>query len=149
MADNIKIRRLDNNEIDQIETLWNKLKQHHYDRTIDYRQYYLENNFSNRKAELLTKERLAIFLAKNDSANVGFCVVSTNGAKGEVDSLFVMPSQRKCHIGLALMEAGMAWLKKSDLKHIRLKVGQGNEEALSFYKKLGFRTRATLMEFFE
>lgn len=142
----MKIKKIERNEIDQIETLWNELRQHHQDRTIDYTQHYLETTFSKRRAELLVKTQMAIFVAEVDGSSIGFCVVSVNGTHGEIDSLFVKPDQRECHVGISLMNEGMKWLNLKNLESIRLLVGQGNEEVLSFYEKFGFKTRATMME---
>ena len=143
----MNIRQIERNEIDQIEALWNELKRYQEHRTIDFTQHYLDITYSQRKAELLAKDSVAIFLAELNGNSVGFCVVSITGTQGAVDSLFVQPNQRKCNIGKSLMNAGMAWLNNHDLGRIRLLVGQGNEEVLPFYEKLGFKARATMMEF--
>jgi len=47
------------------------------------------------------------------------------------------------------MRAGIAWLNQQNVSAVRLLVGQGNEQALAFYQKLGFKVRATMMEYFE
>jgi len=145
----MKIRQIEDSEIDVIEELWGELKHHHQEKTTDFTQYYLDNSFSKRKAQLLAKERIAIFVATDNNKDIGFCVVSKNSTRGEVDSLFVNPHHRLRNVGLALMKEGMKWLNTHNLDGISLSVGQGNEEVLSFYSKLGFRTRATVMEFFK
>ena len=116
----MKIKQIEHDDMDQIEALWIELKQHHSERTINYTQHYLETTFSKCKAELLAKEQVAIF------------VVEING---------------NSNTGKLLMGAGMEWLNRHHLEKIKLLVGQGNEGVLSFYEKLGFRTRATIMEF--
>lgn len=143
----MKIRQIELSEISLIESLWNELKQHHQERTIDYTQYYLDTDFSKRKTEILSRDSAAIFIAEARGSRAGFCVVSINARQGEVDSLFVQPSQRRCSVGKSLMTAGMAWLNTHAIDGIKLSVGQGNEQALSFYEELGFKVRATIMEF--
>ena len=109
---------------------------------------YPEISFKQRKAELLAKDRIAVFVAENETKLVGYCVASTNGSQGEVDSLFVEPDSRKSITGESLMGAGMDWLRSHEPESIKVLVGQGNEEVVSFYETLGFRKRATVMALF-
>jgi ribosomal protein S18 acetylase RimI-like enzyme len=88
-------------------------------------------------------------VAENETKLVGYCVVSSNGSQAEVDSLFVEPDSRKRSTGESLMGAAMDGLKSHGPQSIKVLVGQGNEEVLFFYEKLGFRKRATVMEVFE
>jgi len=145
----ISIQQIETRHIDMIEDLWCQLKQHHQARTIDFTDYYLQSNFEKRKAELLAKEGLAIFVAQDCELPIGFCVVSRNAKQGEVDSLFVAENHRGLTLGAQLMRAGIAWLNQQNVSAVRLLVGQGNEQALAFYQKLGFKVRATMMEYFE
>jgi len=148
-----RIEKISHTEIDSIEGLWNALKEHHQQNTIDYHDYYLQSTFDKRKAELLAKDHLAIFVAYEQETPVGFCVVSAiaqsdESLLGELDSLYVDLSCRQIGLGVELSNKGIAWLKGMNVCSIRLLVGQGNEQALSFYQKLGFRKRATMMQLF-
>jgi len=143
---NIEIKHIPLHEIDLIEPLWNALKQHHQDRTIDHTEYYLNSTFEKRKKVLLSKDKLAVFIAHHADEYVGFCVVSIDSNVGELDSLYVKGGSRNLGLGLSLTLAGMDWLKQQNPPNIRLLVGQGNESAVNFYEKLGFRVRATMME---
>ena len=150
----MNIKQISKDEIDLIEDLWSQLKQHHQARTTHYTEYYQKNSFAKRKAELLGKDALAVFIADKATEEkinsvVGFCVVSINYRLGEVDSLYVSPFARDKGIGSELMSAGLAWLEQHKPENIRLSVGEGNEEAITYYEKLGFRKRATLMQLFE
>lgn len=148
MKSNAQITEIDPQDIDSIESLWNDLKHHHQQRSKYYNEYYLSNTFDKRKAKLLAKDNLAVFVAHNNGERVGFCIVSVNSCLGEIDSLFVKPAYRERKIGEGLGAAGMSWLTERKPDSIRLSVGQGNEDVLSFYRKLGFKERATIMEFF-
>ncbi len=142
------IQKIETLHIDLIEDLWCQLKQHHQDRTVDFTDYYLQSSFEKRKSELLAKDELAIFVAQEGELAIGFCVVSINAKQGEVDSLFVTQSHRGLNLGAQLLQAGIAWLNQQDVSSVRLLVGQGNEYALAFYQKFGFKVRATMMEYF-
>lgn len=145
----MKIVPINYSEIDCIETLWNDLKQHHEDRTTHHAQYYQNSTFSKRKAELRDKSDLGIYVAREGSENLGFCVVSMIATIGEVDSLYVKSERRAAGVGRLLISAGMAWLSDRKPETIRLSVGEGNEDAIAYYEKLGFKKRATLLQYFE
>ncbi len=153
----IRIDKISLTEIDVIEPLWNALKEHHRQHTIDYHDYYLQSTFFKRKAELLEKDRLSIFVAYDHQKPIGFCVVSAinktstsdeQSLLGQLESLYVGRDYRKLGLGVSLASKGIAWLKNNSVSSIQLSVGQGNEQAISFYQKLGFRERATTMQLF-
>ncbi len=144
----MQIRLLDKDDIDQIETLWGELKKHHQRLTEDFHQHYIETSFTVRKKELLSREKLAVYVANSGNRDIGFCIVSVGGEIGTVESLYIQPEARGSGAGKALSLKGIKWLKEQAVKDIRLSVGQGNEAVLAFYKKLGFRQRAVVMQLF-
>lgn len=133
-------------EIDRIEPLWNELKLHHHDRTTLFKEYYRMNSFAKRKAEIMSKEHAIIFTAGQVGALSGFCIASINRGIGEIDSLYVTPKSRDMGFGDALMQSAVDWLRENQVSRIRLLVGEGNENAITYYEKQGFRKRATMME---
>lgn len=143
------IERLDNNELDLIEPLWEALKAHHQYNTVDFDDYYRQNTFAKRQAVLLSKEHLAVFVAKQTHTIVGFCVCSINHGFGEIDSLYVTPNARGNAYGDRLLEQALDWLKSQHPKAIRLSVGQGNEKVVGYYQRHGFKQRAIVMELIE
>lgn len=75
-------------------------------------------------------------------------MVSISNTLGEIDSLYAQPSTRGRGVGDGLMSVGLEWLTQHKPKNIRLSVGQGNEQAISYYEKFGFKQRATVMQLF-
>jgi len=157
----IRIDRIACANVDLIEPLWDALKDHHQQRTTDYHEYYQQNTFAKRKAELLSKDRLAIFVAYDQQKPIGFCVVSAvdethihpdkpllSELLGELDSLYLEQAYREHGLGMSLAVKGIEWLKDINVRSIRLSVGQGNERVISFYRKLGFRERSITMQLF-
>lgn len=142
------IRLLNIDEIDHIAPLWGELRDHHQSLTIDYHQHYIDTSFAIRKKALLGRDKLACYLANTDDQDVGFCVVSVEGDIGFIESLYVQPKTRGSGAGKALTLRGIEWLQKQAVKDIRLSVGQGNDAVMDFYKKLGFRQRAVIMQLF-
>ena len=58
---------------------------------------------------------------------------------GVIDGLFVDPAGRGSGIGRRLVTAGMAWLRDMGIQRVELQV-LGNNSALSFWERVGFRT---------
>jgi len=144
--DVVTVRQIARDDIDQIKTLWEALLQHHHDRTTRFKRYYQSNNFAKRKAELKDKLELAVFVAEADSKQVGFCVASIDKNIANIDSLYVATSARSLGVGDGLMQHAMHWINEFNVSAVRLHVGEGNEEAMSFYERHGFSVRATMME---
>jgi len=142
----MKIQSVPKEELDRIKPLWEDLKQHHQDRTTKFKEYYKNQPFEKRRAELLSKPNLVIYLAQSENELLGFCVASHSIDVGQIDSLFVSHTHRHRGVGKALTEKALAWFDKKDIATIQLLVGEGNEEAISYYEKLGFSIRATMMQ---
>ena len=94
----------------------------------------------------MSKEKLAMYIAESDSQAVEFCIVSVSEDIGEADLLYTAREVRNQSIGKQLMKQGLELLSQQEVKHMRLNVGEGNEEVLTFYEKFGFKKRATQME---
>ncbi|MEO0367826.1 MAG: GNAT family N-acetyltransferase [Pseudomonadota bacterium] len=142
----IQIQSIPSTSIDQIEPLWCALTQHHADLTNHFHSHYETNSFAKRRAALLTKDQLAIFGAFHEQQLVGFALCSVTGEVGEIDSLYVESAHRGNDLGARLMNKSIKWLRETNCHHIRLAVGDGNEQVMSFYKSLGFEVRAYQME---
>ena len=69
---------------------------------------------------------------------LGFVLCRTNGARGEVLSLGVVPSARKCGIARALMRAAIEAAGEGGLRALHLEVAEDNEAARCLYRGLGF-----------
>jgi len=96
------------------------------------------------KAEL-NKKNSAVFIAE-DKKPIGMIIVtyfdplriSKFARKGYVSNLYIEESYRKNGIGKKLLDASLKWLKKNNVKYISLEIHLENENALKFYRNLGF-----------
>ena len=153
MQSPVKISRIANVDIDAIEPLWMQLKEYQQQQTLNFEKHYLGLTFASRRAELLGKQRLALFVAENlikpKQEPTGFCVASIQSGVGAIESLFVLPTERGNQIGTLLTQRALHWLKERQAAPIRLLVGQGNEGAIDYYAKLGFKIRASMLELIE
>ena len=133
--------------LDRIAPLWMQLRQHHADGSPQWRDTILVQAFENRKAELLAKATSAIqvWIAMHRSEDIGYCVSTIAGDKGEIDSLFVSSAHRSNGIGHAFMSRSMDWLGSQNVRSILIAVLSGNEGAQKFYERYGFAPRSVQM----
>lgn len=63
----------------------------------------------------------------------------------QLDAMFVDNEYRKLGIGNALIGEFKKWSKEKNAKYIELKVCNNNDNAISLYKKNGFKNAKTIM----
>lgn len=63
-----------------------------------------------------------------------------------IDDLCVDEAARGKHVGQALYEYVVNFAQEAGYDNLLLNVWEGNENAMSFYKKMGFFIRKTTME---
>jgi len=80
---------------------------------------------------------------------VGYAVgASRRDGSGHVISIAVRPEWRGRGIGVKLMESLLDAFKKRGLKRAVLEVAVSNEEAVRFYKRLGFKVITSLKGYY-
>jgi ribosomal protein S18 acetylase RimI-like enzyme len=130
-------------EIDLIQPLWEKLNQHHMERSVPFRKHYEQFTFAERVRRISHKKLKIITANDPDStAPVGYCITSISPeSEGEIESLYLLPEYRGGGAGTRLMELALGWLREQGICEISIRVAAGNEEALPFYAKFGFLPR--------
>lgn len=86
----------------------------------------------------LANETSAILIARHDGALVASVMTGFDGHRGWVYYLAVDPASRKQGLGKQMMEAAELWLRERDAPKIQLMVRDDNEQAIGFYKALGY-----------
>ena len=139
----IVIKELPRQQINLIKTLWRQLNQHHLEVSKlkdEFRNYTFEDRLNK-----IQNKRLKIFIGYDQGSSeiIGYCIVSINlkGNKGQINSLFVKEEVRRENIGEKLMQRSLDWLEKNNIEYIKLEVVVGNEKALNFYEKFGFKPK--------
>ncbi len=133
--------------LDRIEPLWSQLRRHHADLAPQWSASLLATSFEQRRAELVRKGGVLVSLAVWQAQDIGYCVstitsaTGTSDAMGEVDSLYVIPSQRGMGIGHALMARAMDWFAAQSVQSIGVNLISGNVAAQQFYARYGFLPR--------
>jgi len=89
------------------------------------------------------------YVALVDDEVVGYAVgAKRRDGSGHVISIAVKPEWRRRGVGFKLMEALFNAFRERGLKRALLEVAVSNEEAVSFYKHLGFKVTALLKGYY-
>ena len=143
---------LDNEHIDSIRLLWEKLRDHHKELSPYFSERYVELTFQERKDDLLEKSEkgiLRIDTAYDEAAEqyIGYCISSISDEKvGEVDSIYLDKKYRSSGIGDALMKRSLDWMDQNGVETKRIMVAAGNENTLAFYGRYKFFPKHIILE---
>lgn len=89
------------------------------------------------------------FLIARISEDIGGYIIAYRvGNTVEIDSIAVGKKYRRMGIGKTMLESALEKFEKSGVKKASLEVRTENEEALSFYEKLGFSIKKTVNDYF-
>ncbi len=148
----IAYRLVDENNLEAVRALWEKLRAHHTPLLSRFSEALPPFDFEPRKRELLAKAdagkiRVELVRAGSDATDIAYCVstVSADG-RGEVDSMFVEESFRGRGIGSELVRRALEWMESVGASSNVVAVAHANAEALTFYKRLGFYPRTILLQ---
>jgi GNAT superfamily N-acetyltransferase len=151
MQNNVEYIVTDQQGLDLIADLWEKLREHHKARSLHHAPDLARMTFYQRKKELLDKSvkgSLHVKLAKDKITGklVGYCVSTITADKqGEIDSIYVEEDYRRSGIGDNLMKSALEWMDGLSINKRFIAVVFGNEEVFPFYAKYGFYPRGTLL----
>jgi ribosomal protein S18 acetylase RimI-like enzyme len=138
--------------LDSIAPLWEKLREHQRIRSQHFSEHYARRTWKQRRAELLQKSEsggLHVDVATNSDTRkiIGYCVSTVSSDRqGQLESIYVEPSNRQFVIGDQLMRRALTWMTEMRAKTKTLIVGVGNEEVLKFYSRYGFYPKHITVE---
>jgi len=152
MMSQIIYSETDQRDLDVIGPLWQKLLEHHKERSWHFTEHFSRMTFDTRKKELLEKSAsgvMRIDLASDAESGeiIGYCISTITGDKqGEIDSIYVERDYRRAGIGDTLMKRTLDWMDKHSVRSKTLIIGVGNEEVVDFYRSYHFEIRSIIME---
>lgn len=82
-----------------------------------------------------------ILCVEQDGTLIATVMVGDDGHRGWVYYLGVLPEARQQGLGRMMMEAAEKWLWERDAPKIQLMVRDDNEQAIGFYKALGYEVQ--------
>ncbi len=89
----------------------------------------------------LKGDNAVIFVLEQDNALIGTIMVGEDGHRGWVYYLAVDPDARRGGLGRQLMQAAEDWITTRNIPKSQLMVRSDNEQALGFYKALGYEVQ--------
>lgn len=134
----MQIEILSFEQVSVIEPLWKKLNAHHLNISKHFSLQFHSRSFGERLKLLANREKLQVFICRIENRVVGYCLGSTVGTVGEIDSIFVEREFRGAGIGEKLMRAMIEWLDEVGAVQLQVSVVSGNENSYTFYEKFGF-----------
>ena len=81
-------------------------------------------------------EQHAVYLAKINEKTIGFVAPGFMDGQRRIGALYVLPEAQGMRVGSKLLERALAWHGSDD---VYLHVAEGNEKAIKFYEKFGFK----------
>jgi ribosomal protein S18 acetylase RimI-like enzyme len=142
----MNIIKLDRKRLIDIKGLWEELNGLHGRLSQNFKEHFDSFTFEDRLKQLAKKSNLSLFVANEKGTYVGYCIVTSDKGKGEIDSIYIQPKYRGKGIGNELMLKAIHWLNKQNCKEINIYVAEGNELVLGFYEKYGFKKRSTVLQ---
>ncbi len=136
------------NEVSLIKELWEKNRQYHEDTSEYFGKFYHSINFDDRIKVMagFNEDTLKITVAKENDEYVGYCISTIVEGKGELESIHVSASKIGKGIGKELAIKHINWMKEKNCKVIGVTVLQENENAIHFYKSIGFYSNTLYMQ---
>ncbi|HLX63405.1 MAG TPA: GNAT family N-acetyltransferase [Planctomycetota bacterium] len=144
-SDTFTFEEIGLDRLEMIRPLWVKLNAHHIDLAPDFAQRRSRRSFDDRLREWREIAaggclKIDLVTRTSDQTRVAYCV-TTLSAKldGEIDSLFVEAEIRGQGVGSELMRRALAWLTERGAKSKLIVVAHGNDAAMRFYARFGFK----------
>jgi ribosomal protein S18 acetylase RimI-like enzyme len=151
------IRLANKNDVPQIMELLNQiLLVHHHLRPDLFKDRGSKYTFEQLE-DIISNPQTPVFVYVDDNNNVlGHCFTIINDVPRSlnleprknlfIDDLCVNKNARGKHIGTKLFNYVKEFAKSQGIYNITLHVWEGNDNAIEFYKKLGFNVQQTTLE---
>jgi len=126
--------------------MWERLNRHHGNLSTHFKEYFRSFTFDERVKQLKKKDLLALFVAEKGSTDIGYCIASIEGGKGEVDSIFIDSKYQNQGVGKHLIAEAESWLRNHYVDKVQIAVAEGNESSFGFYETRGYQHRFSVLE---
>jgi ribosomal protein S18 acetylase RimI-like enzyme len=136
-------------EAEIIKPLWQELNKLHCEDSKNWKGYYSAFTFEERVKSIIglpeENARIEVVFPEPERA-AGYCMSVAYETHGEIESIYVKDEYRRRGLGKRLVESAVSWLRMQGCTKIRLSVAEGHESVISFYERLGFCPRLTVLE---
>jgi len=148
----IKYVHGDQNMLEEVRELWEKLNRFHCERSEHFKQHYCGMTFEKRKSDLLKKAatgKMRVDIASDEATcrKIAYLVSTLDSAMvGEIESVYVEEPYRRMGVGGRLMQNALDWMDQNGAVEKNVEVSFGNESAWGFYGRFGFLPRKTTLK---
>ena len=144
------IERGDPAEIDRLEPLWTTLLEHHGEIYAGLPQRCPADSWRRRRAEYerwLATEGSFFVVARRGETLLGYAMIELcegspmwdmDELAAQLQTLVVLPGERRRRLGSALMDAVDDELERLGVRHVLVEIMADNEEAIRFYEGRGY-----------
>jgi len=130
----------------RVAPLWHELNQFHVGVGGPLSDELAGRTFGQRREGLLAGGKALRVEIVYHGGDVGYCISSVCGGVGEIDSLYLKPRYRGRGLGRRLTESALRWMDEHGVSKKVVVALAGNESAVGFYGRFGFRPRNVKME---
>jgi ribosomal protein S18 acetylase RimI-like enzyme len=146
--DDIVIEDLSHTETNSLMPLLKSLADHHNKTSINFKGIYPQKSFEELISEITENIKdgySKINIARKNGGVIGFCQYSIDETVGIFNFLVILPEYRNLGYGSILMDKALEYFETQQVKKIEIKIVYGNDEAVRFYEKYGFKIKSQIM----
>lgn len=148
MQGSYELHELSADEVPTIEPLLAMLAAHHRavaeERGVAYQPTPTAELIAEYAEDVLSGKGRVVVI-ESDGKAAGCCVIGMVGREGYIDELAVMPAYRGQGLGARLMRWALDAFRDGGATELELMVVEGNDDAVRFYERFGFRTATRVM----
>ena len=144
----VAIRRISEDEQELVRLFLQELANHQRKVSDAYAAHYFErtvDDWTEACCDELASGHGWAAVAELDNRPVGFIKLGLDDGIGSIDDLAVLPAARGQGVGSQLMDWARREFAQRDVREVELTVSEGNDMALAFYERHGFRTATRTM----
>lgn len=147
---NIEIRKATINDVDSFYKLGVEFNKFNEELSHNHNEFFhegWEKDFYTQSEDSLKDGNHAVFLASLDGKDVGYmhCYVCDECYYTILDELFIQKNYRKYGLGKMFVEKFITWASQYDYT-LKVEVYNWNNDAIEFYKRMGFDPTSTILE---
>lgn len=142
----MSIRNFKKSDIPELKNLIGKMVEYHHQLDPYYKPFKEYRNFGEEMENWLSDKEMRILLAEDGGRLIGYIRAGMEDAPdyaaakkiGIIYDVFVEKNYRRKGVAAKLFEEALNWFLIKKISHLELNVDVRNEEAIAFWKKLGF-----------
>lgn len=139
----VEIKEEKNLEI--IRDLWGAVNRNNQMKSRHFQHLFINKSFDALVEQVKACEDYRLEVVYLEGRPLGFCLGSNCNKLGKINEHYIHDDLRGNGLGSYLFNRMLLWLQTQECEEIRLEIHAGNEEMISYYQKLGFRTERYML----